>query len=60
MRENQLKQIYSNAYKKSLENNNRAHKNRNKQKLGKPLKIGPKVLMKNHQIELGASKNYMS
>ena len=26
MRENQFKQIYNNAYKKSLENNNRAHK----------------------------------
>ena len=37
MRENQFKQIYNNAYKKNLENNNRAHKNRNKHNLGKPL-----------------------
>ena len=56
MRENQFKQIYNNAYKKSLENNNRAHKNRNKHKLGKPLEIGQKVLMENHQNELGTSK----
>ena len=56
MRENQFKQIYYNAYKKSLENNNRAHKHRNKHKLGKPLEVGPKVLMENHQIELGKSK----
>ena len=40
MRENQFKQIYNYAYKKSLENKNRAHKNRNKHKLGKPLEIG--------------------
>ena len=55
MRENQFEQTYKNAYKKSLENNNRAHKNRNKHKLGKPLEIG-QVLMENHQIELGTSK----
>ena len=53
MRENQFKQIYNNAYTKSLENNNRAHKHRNKHKLGKPLEVGQKVLMENHQIELG-------
>ena len=35
------------------ENNNRANKNRNKHKLGKPLEVGQKVLMENHQIELG-------
>ena len=56
MRENQFKQIYNNTYKNSLENNNRAHKNRNKHKLGKPLDIGQKVLIENHQIELGTSK----
>ena len=56
MRENQLKQIYNNAYKKSLENNNSAHKNRNKHKLGQPLEIGQKVLLENHQIELATSK----
>ena len=56
MRENQFKQIYNNSYKKSLENNNRAHKHRNKHKLGKPLEVGQKVLMENHQIELGKSK----
>ena len=56
MRENQFKQIYDNAYKKSLEYNNRAHKHRNKHKLGKPLEVGQKVLMENHQIELGKSK----
>ena len=44
MRENQFKQIYNYAYKKSLENNNCAHKNRNKHKLGKPLEIGHKNL----------------
>ena len=41
MRENPFKQIYNNAYKKSLENINRAHKNRKKH-LGKPLGIGQK------------------
>ena len=56
MRENQFKQIYNNAYKKSVENNNRAHQHRNKHKLGKPLEVGRKVLMENHQIELGTSK----
>ena len=56
MRENQFQQIYNNAYKKSLENKNRAHKHRNKHKLGKPLEVGQKVLMENHHIELGKSK----
>ena len=55
-RENQFKQIYNNAYKKSLEKNNCAHEDRNKHKLGKPLEIGRKVLMENHEIELGTSK----
>ena len=59
MRENPFKQIY-NAYKKSLENINRAHKNRNKHKLGKPLEIGQKILMENYQIEVGTPKNYTS
>ena len=56
MRENQFKQVYNKAYKKSLETNKRAHINRNKHKLGKPLEVGQKVLMENHQTELGTSK----
>ena len=36
----------------------RAHENRNKHKLGKPLEICQKILIENHQIELGKSKNY--
>ena len=60
LRENQFKRIYNNAYKKSFDNNNRAHKNRNKHKLGKPLEIGQKILRENYQTELGTSKNYTS
>ena len=48
IRENQFKYIYNTAYKKSLENNAKIHKYRNKYKLGKPLEIGQKVLMENH------------
>ena len=55
MRENEFRQIYNNAYEKSLEINNRAHKHRNKHKLGKPLEIG-QFSKKNHQIELGTSQ----
>ena len=56
IRENQFKYIYNTAYKKSLENNAKIHKYRNKYKLGKPLEIGQKVLMENHSIENGKSK----
>ena len=56
IRENQFKHIYNTAYKKSLENNAKIHKYRNKYKLGKPLEIGQKVLMENHSIEDGKSK----
>ena len=56
IRENQFKYIYNTAYKKSLENNAKIHKYRNKYKLGKPLEIGQKVLMENHSIEDGKSK----
>ena len=58
IRENQFKYIYNTAYKKSLENNAKIHKYRNKYKLRKPLEIGQKVLMENHSIENGKSKNY--
>ena len=56
IRENQFKNIYNTAYKKSLENNAKIHKYRNKYRLGKPLEIGQKVLMENHSIEDGKSK----
>ena len=46
IQENQFKYIYNTAYRKSLENNAKIHKDRNKYKLGKPLEIGQKVLMK--------------
>ena len=55
-RENQFKQIYNSTYKHSLAHNAKAHKHRNKHKLGKQLEIGQKVLMENHSIELGKSK----
>ena len=55
--ENCFKQVHINAYKHSVENNIRAHRNRKKHKLGIPLEIGPKVLMENHQIEISKSKN---
>ena len=55
IRENQFKYIYNTANKKSLENNAKIHKYRNKYKLGKPLEIGQKVLMENHSIEDGKS-----
>ena len=56
MRENQFKQIYNSAYKKSLQNNTRAHEHRNKHKLGKEIEVGQQILMENHSIETGKSK----
>ena len=55
-RENQFKQIYKTAYNRSLEVNSKAHQNRNKHKLGKPLDVGQLVLMENHSFEDGKSK----
>ena len=55
-RENQFNQIYKTAYNRSLEVNSKAHQNRNKHKLGKPLDVGQLVLMENHSFEDGKSK----
>ena len=41
--ENDFKQIYSDAYSRSLRINENAHASRNKYKLGKPLDVGQKV-----------------
>ena len=55
-RENLFKQIYNNANKHSQAYNAKAHKYRNKPKLGKQLEVGQKVLMENHSLALGKSK----
>ena len=55
-RENQYKQIYKTAYNRSLEVNSKAHQNRSKHKLGKPLDVGQLVLMENQSFEDGKSK----
>ena len=55
-RENQFKQFYRTAYKRSLQVNSKPHQNRNKHKLGKPLDVGQLVLMENHSFEDGKSR----
>ena len=47
-RENTFKTIYSKNYTKCRQTTNKAHKNRNSFKLGKPIPEGRKVLLKNH------------
>ena len=53
---NCFKQIYNKVYQQIFEYNMRAQINYNKHKLGKPLEIGQKILLKNHHIEIGKSK----
>ena len=61
-RENHFKKIYAHTYEKSRQNNDRSHFYRNRYKLAKPLKVGQKVLLENHnQTEpYGKSKKLCS
>ena len=55
-RENTFKTIYSNTYTKCRQTTNKAHKYRNRFKLGKPIPEGRKVLLENHSKGLLKSK----
>ena len=55
-RENTFKTIYSNTYTKCRQTKNKAHKFRNRFKLGKPIPEGKKVLLGNHSKGLLKSK----
>ena len=48
--------IYSNTYTKCRQTTNKAHKYRNRFKLGKPISEGRKVLLENHTKGLLKSK----
>ena len=55
-RENTFETIYSNTYTKCRQTTNKAHKYRNRFKLGKPIPEGRKVLLENHSKGLLKSK----
>ena len=55
-RETQFKNIYRKVYRKVREANHRSLWYRNKYKLAKPLLVGQKVPMENHNIQLGKSQ----
>ena len=55
-RENTFKTIYSNTFTKCRQTTNKAHKYRNRFKLGKPIPEGRKVLLENHSKGLLKSK----
>ena len=55
-RENTFKTIYSNTYTKCRQTTNKAHKYRNRIKLGNPIPEGRKVLLENHSKGLLKSK----
>ena len=52
-RETQFKNIYCKVYRKVREANHRSISYRNKYKLAKPLRVGQKVLLENHDIPFG-------
>ena len=58
-RENEFKNLYSETYTRCRQITNEAHENRNKFKLGKPIKIGRKVLLENHAKGLLKSKKLL-
>ena len=55
-RETQFKNIYRKVYREVREANHRSLSHRNKYKLGKPLRVGQKVLLKNHNAPIGKSQ----
>ena len=55
-RENTLKKLFCDAYRKSLETTARSHKYRNQYRLAKPLPINQNVLLENHFTPLNISK----
>ena len=57
-RENTFKEIYCDAYQKSLETTARAHKYRNQYRHAKPLSLNQKVLLENHSQPLNMSKKH--
>ena len=56
-RETQFKNIYRKVYRKVREANHRSLSYRNKYKLAKPLRVGQKVLLENHNVPFGKSQN---
>ena len=58
-RENLFKTIYSNTYKHCRRVTNQAHYFRNQHKLGKPIKIGSKVLLENRSKQLLRSQKLL-
>ena len=55
-RETQFKHIYRKVYRKVREANHRSLSYRNKYKLAKPLQVGQKVLLENHNVPFGKSQ----
>ena len=55
-RETQFKNIYRKVYRKVREANHRSLSYRNKYKLAKPLRVGQKVLLENHNVPFGKSQ----
>ena len=55
-RETQFKNIYRKVYTKVRKANHRSLPYRNKYKLAKPLRVGQKVLLENHQVPFGKSQ----
>ena len=55
-RETQFKNIYRKKYRKDREANHRSLSYRNKYKLAKPLRVGQKVLLENHNVPFGKSQ----
>ena len=58
-RENEFKNIYSKTYTRCRQITNKAHEHRNRFKLGKPIKIGRKVLLENYAKGLLKSKKLL-
>ena len=55
-RETQFKKIYRKVYRKVREANHLSISYRNKYKLAKPLRVGQKVLLENHNVPFGKSQ----
>ena len=55
-RETQFKDTYRKVYRKVREANHRSLSYRNKYKLAKPLRVGQKVLLGNHNVSFGKSQ----
>ena len=55
-RETQFKNVYRKVYRKVREANHRSLSYRNRYKLAKPLRVGQKVLLENHNVLFGKSQ----